>query len=169
MIVVQLDGFFRGHYQNAYVTHDLARAEALLARTLGLKDFLHFEPDMIVETPNGPRRLQLSLSTAWSGFLQIELIQPIGGFTDFYRGMLPDDQDDFRPRFHHVAVRRPYREGLAQEFVDLGMPAVLEGRVQGLIFGYVDARHSVGHYIEYCGATDENWAYNGWPAGKPIL
>jgi hypothetical protein len=159
---------FQGHYQNAYVTHDIDRAADWFTRRFGVEDYLRYDSDMTVETPQGTEPLQLRVAMVWSGHLQLEVIQPLGGCVEFYRDFLPRDRADFVPRFHHVAVRRDRPEGMREEFVRRDMPFVLEGEVPGLVFGYADARVACGHYIEYCWATEENWAANGWPAGKPV-
>lgn len=47
--------FLRGHYQNAYVTHDLDAAIKLLDERYGLGEHIVFEPDMILTTPDSDK------------------------------------------------------------------------------------------------------------------
>jgi hypothetical protein len=54
------------------------------------------------------------------------------------------------------------------EIATLGLPFAFEGDAPGLIFIYLDARESLGHYLEYMYATPEAWAMVGWPEGKPV-
>jgi hypothetical protein len=47
--------YFKGHFQNAYVTHDLDDALAGIDKRFGKIDWIVFEPDMILKTPTGDR------------------------------------------------------------------------------------------------------------------
>ena len=98
--------FLQGHYQNAYVTHDLDRAMALLTDRYGVGDYIVFEPDMQLKTPSGVKPSKVRAALAWAGGLQLELIQPVSGHLDHYLPFLPADRTDPSPRFHHMAVRR---------------------------------------------------------------
>jgi len=158
------------HYQNAYVTHDLDKAVTLFERKFGLRDFLVFDPaEMTVRTPTGEQPYAARVATAWAGGLQLELIEPLSGYVDFYRGILPDDRSDYVPRFHHIALRRPTEDVMRREMAEAGFPLVMDGAVPGLTFAYVDARAEFGHYIELCTAIDAMWDYNRWPAQKPVF
>lgn len=161
--------FLRGHYQNAYVTHDLDAAMELLTDRYGLKDYIVFEPDMILKTPQGEKASSVRAALAWDGGLNIELIQPVSGFLDHYLPYLPADKKDPTPRFHHVAVRRDDEQAMRAEIDRLGLPLAFEGYVPGLIFIYLDARASLGHFFEYVWATPEMWTATGWPEGLKLL
>jgi glyoxalase/bleomycin resistance protein/dioxygenase superfamily protein len=161
--------FLRGHYQNAYVTHDLDAAMDLLTKRYGLKDYIVFEPDMILKTPQGDKASSVRAALAWDGGLNIELIQPVSGHLDHYLPFLPKDKNDPTPRFHHVAVRRDDEQAMREEIDRLGLPLAFEGQVPGLIFIYLDARESLGHYFEYIWATPEMWTATGWPEGLKLL
>ena len=158
-----------GHYQNAYITHDLDKGMELFKSRFELGEFLVFDPaELTVQTPRGESPYSARIATAWAGTLQIELIQPLSGFVDFYREVLPDDPADVLPRFHHIALRRPAVRELHRDMAESGMPMVMEGAVPGLTFTYLDARPVFGHYIELCTATEEMWQYNSWPTNKPL-
>ena len=161
--------FMQGHYQNAYVTHDLDAAMELLTDRYGLKDYIVFEPDMILKTPQGDKESSVRAALAWAGGLNIELIQPVSGHLDHYLPYLPTDRNDPTPRFHHVAVRRDDEQAMRDEIDRLGLPLAFEGQVPGLIFIYLDARASLGHYFEYVWATPEMWTATGWPEGLKLL
>jgi hypothetical protein len=161
--------FLKGHYQNAYVTHDLDRAMAGISERYGAKDWIVFEPDMILKTPEGEKASSVRAALAWVGGLQIELIEPVSGHLDHYLPFLPADRTDPSPRFHHMAVRRDDQAAMRAEIDRLGLPLAFEGEVPGLVFIYLDARPSLGHFLEYVWASPEGWEMIGWPAGRPVI
>ncbi len=161
--------FMQGHYQNAYVTHDIEAAKDILRKRFNIDHYIQFEPNMPFTTPQGLKQVHVKACLAWTGGLQIELIEPIDGYIDDYVSFLPRDRTDPTPRFHHIAVRREDQQAMRQEIERLGLPLAFEGEVPGLLFIYLDARQSVGHYFEYVWATAEMWQNTGWPAGRPIV
>ncbi|HUD30130.1 MAG TPA: VOC family protein [Novosphingobium sp.] len=158
----------RGHYQNAYVTHDLDRAMQRAGDLLGIAEFIVFEPDMVLETPQGRREASVRAALGWSAGLQVELIEPVSGYVDHYLPFLPPDRRDPSPRFHHVGVRRDDIGAMRAEIARTGLPLAFEGSVPGLTFVYLDARETLGHYFEYVWASAEGWAGQGWPPDRPI-
>jgi hypothetical protein len=162
--------FFRGHYQNGYVTRDIDEAKILMSERFGLSDYVMFDPaDIEVDTPYGRRAYKSRMALAWSGGLQIELIQPLNEDTrELYRDALAPEAGDFIPRFHHIAVRRPTVETLRHEVEQIDLPLLMEGEVPGFVFYYVDMRQQLGHHVEMTWATEEMWAYNKWPADRPV-
>lgn len=160
--------FMRGHYQNAYVTHDLDRAMKLVTGRFGKIDWIVFEPDMILRTPQGEKPSSVRAALGWAGGLQLELIQPGAGFQEHYLPFLPADKADPSPRFHHMAVRRDDLDAMRAEIEQLGLPVAFEGEVPGLVYIYLDARESLGHFFEYVWASPEGWEMIGWPEGRPV-
>lgn len=159
----------KGHYQNAYVTHDFDRAKAAIDAKWGAVDWIVFEPDMILKTPDGDKEASVKAGLAWYGGMQLELIQSTKGWNGQYDMMLPADRSDFSPRFHHIAVRRENEAKMRAEIAGLGLPLRFEGSVPGvMVFIYLDARATLGHFIEYVWATPEGWEMQGWPKGRPI-
>jgi hypothetical protein len=163
-----MSSFFKGHFQNAYVTHDLDKAMEMIGDRFGLKDYIVFEPDMILKTPQGNRESSVRAALGWQAGHQIELIQPVSGFLDHYLPYLPADKSDPTPQFHHTAVRRDDLEAMRSEIDRLGLPVLFEGEVPDLIFIYLDARQTLGHCFEYIWATPEGGEMQGWPEGRPI-
>jgi hypothetical protein len=158
-----------GHYQNAYVTHDFEHARAALDARYGKVEWIVFEPDMVLQTPDGERKASVKAGLAWYGGMQIELIQSTKGWSAQYDPMLPANRADPSPRFHHIAVRRKNEAEMRREIEELGLPLVFEGSVPGvMVFIYLDARETLGHYLEYVWATPEGWQMQGWPEGRPI-
>lgn len=156
---------FRHFFQNAYVTRDLARAEAMIGQRHGIADWVHFEPEMEVWTAtdgHGPCRLKVALG--WVGGLQVELIEPVSGNLRHYLDYLPADPADPTPRLHHICMRVADWDGTRAEATRLGWPVAYEGGVEGCKFLYLDARGSLGHYVEYMWMSEEMWAASGGPA-----
>lgn len=160
--------FLKNHFQNAYVTHDLHKAMQLIDDRFGKTDWIVFEPDMVLETPQGPKESSVKAALGWKDGLQIELIEPVKGFVDHYLPVLPADKSDFTPQFHHIAVRRDDEAAMRKEIAELGFPVLFESSVPGLIFIYLDGRETLGHCFEYIWATPEGWDMQGWPKDKPV-
>ena len=161
--------FFRNHFQNAYVTHNLDKAMKLIDDRFGKIDWIVFDPDMILETPEGPKASSVRAALGWTEGLQIELIEPVSGFLDHYLPALPADKSDPTPVFHHIAVRRDDEAAMRAEIERLGFPVLFESSVPGLIFIYLDGRETLGHAFEYIWATPEGWDMQGWPKDKPVV
>jgi len=161
--------FLRGHYQNAYITHDFDKAVALVEQRYGKLEWIVFEPDMLLKTPHGEKESSVKAGLGWVGGLQLEIIQPTKGWREHYDHVLPADCSDIVPRFHHIAVRRDDLDAMRAEIAELGLPLAFEGEVPGLVFIYLDARESLGHYLEYVWASPEGWDMIGWPKDKPLI
>lgn len=160
--------FFKNHFQNAYVTHDLDRAMRLIDDRFGKVDWIVFDPEMVLQTPDGPRDSAVRAALGWKDGLQLELIQPVSGFLDHYLSALPADRSDPTPRFHHIAVRRDDEAAMRAEIEQLGFPVLFESSVPGLVFIYLDASATLGHAFEYIWATPEGWEMQGWPSDKAV-
>jgi len=159
--------FLKGHYQNAYITHDLARAMDMITQRYGVADYITFEPEMALRTAEGERMQRVKVAATWVGWLQIELIEPVSGFVDPFLPYLPADKADAVPRLHHISLRRESLEEIAAESDRLGLPFVCEGGIPDLVFRYLDARDTLGHYLEYVWASPAGWEMVGWPQGRP--
>ena len=160
--------FFKGHFQNAYVTHDLDDALAGIDRQFGKIDWIVVEPDMELKTPSGIKESSVKAALGWHDGHQLEIIQPVRGYCDHYLPVLPADKRDATPRFHHIAVRRDDEAAMRAEIERLGLPLEFEGAVPGLVFIYLDARKVLGHHFEFIWATPEGWEMQGWPKDRPV-
>ena len=160
--------YFKGHFQNAYVTHNLDKALAGIDQRFGKIDWIVFEPDMVLKTPTGDKESSVRAALGWHDGHQIEVIQPVKGYLDHYLPALPADKNDATPRFHHIAVRRDDEAEMRAEIAELGLPLLFEGAVPGLVFIYLDARESLGHCFEYIWASPEGWEMQGWPKDRPV-
>jgi hypothetical protein len=160
--------FLKGHYQNAYVTHDIDQARAMLSERYGLQDWINFEMELSARTPEGERQLGVRVGCAWAGSLQIELIEPVSGAVEPYLPYLPADKTDATPRFHHISLRRDDYAAMQAEISRLGLPFVCEGGVPDLLYTYLDGRSTFGHYVEYVWASEAGWKMIGWPEGRSV-
>lgn len=146
------------HYQNAYVTSDIERAIAVMRQSFGVTDVLQTEATTEVWTPSGSGPSTNKLAFIWVGKLQYELIEPISGPSGLYSDAVDPDQ---LLKFHHIAMRvsgdwDAFRSGLDRD----GRKVVIEGHTpSGLKFCYVDARDTLGHYLEYVWAPEAVWAH----------
>ena len=148
--------FLENHYQNAYITKDLDRAMDLFRTRYDFDGFKHFEVSYELKTPAKSGIATVKLALGWVGELQYELIQPISGFTDIYNEGLPDR---YPLRFHHAAMRIPDWDVFRARVDREKLPVAIEGGTPGqLHFLYIDARDTVGHYLEYCWMTPQRWA-----------
>jgi len=150
--------FLEKHYQNAYVTADLDTALARLSEVHGANSFMSIEVGTQVWTPEGEGIATNRLALGWIGGMQYELIQPVSGPVGIYRDALVPGQ---LLRFHHVAMRADDWDGLLANVARKKKPIVYRGETDGLKFIYVDARDTLGHYLEYVWATPEKWQIMG--------
>lgn len=161
--------FLRGHYQNAYVTHDLKWAMDACSQRYGLENWTTFEVELDVATPAGPNKQATKVACVWDGALQLELIEPVSGYVDPFLPYLPQDKADRSLRLHHISLRRESPAEIAAEIEQLGAPLVCQGGIPDLGFTYLDTRDTLGHYLEYVWATPAGWAMVGWPEGRPVV
>ena len=157
----------QGHYQNAYVTHDIDAAIALMRDRYGLEGFNVFDPELTLETPSGPRVQKVKAGCAWAGGMQIELIEPVHGFIEPFLDVLPADKSDVVPRFHHISLRRDDLDGMMREARECGLEYICSGGIPDLQFVYLDGRASLGHIVEFVWASEAGWNMVGWPEGRP--
>jgi hypothetical protein len=150
--------YLERHYQNAYVTPDINKAIEAMKAQYGLTDadVLYTEATTPVWTPNGSGQNTSKLAFIWIGKLQYELIEPVSGPSDLYSAAVDPDQ---LLRFHHVAMRVMDWDSFRAAVDKQKHPVAIEGEGGGgLKFLYLDARETLGHYLEYVYAPPEFWA-----------
>ena len=147
------------HYQNAYVTRDLDAALDIFRTQYGFDGFKRMEVSYELSTPRERGSATVKLALGWIDDVQYELIQPICGLVDVYRESL----DHQRPmRFHHACMRVPDWAAFRQQVQEEKRPVAIEGGTPGhLMWLYIDARDTLGHYLEYCWMTPQRWALIG--------
>jgi hypothetical protein len=143
------------HYQNAYVTHDLDGALEIFRSRYGFDKFRRMEVSYELTTPAGRGTASVKLALGWIGNLQYELIEPVSGLIDVYQEGLSDASP---LHFHHVCMRVPDWEEFRARVDRERLPVAMEGGTPGhLLWLYLDARDTLGHYLEYCWMTPERW------------
>jgi hypothetical protein len=148
------------HFQNAYVTRDIDKAAAAFKARGDVPETTVFEAEVEVWTPGGRGRIANRLSFIWIGDMQVELIQPLSGLVELYRDWLPADDG---LRFHHICMRVDDWDTLKREVAAQPLPIVQEGGGDHLKFLYLDARSTLGHYLEYTWMTPQMWTRLGGP------
>lgn len=135
-------------FQLAYVTRDLAGAQALFAQRHGIRDFTPIPAhDLELHIPAG-RLASMDVAVAWTGNWMIELIQPLSGAIELYAPALPRDGG---VGFHHVAAIVPGSREDWERFratVDEERIAIEGGR-EHMRFLYLDERDALGHHVEH--------------------
>jgi hypothetical protein len=127
-------------------------------RRLGATDVMSFEAPVPVRTAKGEGVNVLKTAFIWVGNLQYELIEPVSGLTDIYTEELPQDG---RIKFHHICMRIDDWPDFRARVEAAGHPVVLEGGGDFVKFLYLDARDTLGHYLEYVWIAPEQWAAMG--------
>ena len=145
------------HFQNAYVTADLDAALAVLAGQFGIARqprVVEARQDFTSADGTGEGVLRIALIPI--GRLVYEIIQPVSGNVRVYAECVSPDR---LLTLHHVAMRTDDIESVRAQSAIHGRPVALEGAAAelDLRFIYVDARDTLGHYLEYVQAPDAFW------------
>lgn len=148
-----------GHqFQNAYVTRDAAGAMARLKAGMAVRQESFVQVPTEVWTPRGSGPMECRLGFLWVEDTQYELIEPVSGVVDIYRDALPADDGLV---FHHICNRIDDWADFRARVDRQPWPVVLEGHSGPLNFLYLDARATLGHYLEYICMPDAVWAGMG--------
>ncbi len=136
--------------QNAWVVEDIEVAAARWAKTFGVGPFFvaEYGPDILEDvTYRGePGELRMKTAIAYAGPVQVELVEPLGATPNVYREAFPEGHEGF----HHVCVWTDDIDAELARYASEGCAAANLGKVKGggPRFGYVDARKSLGCYVE---------------------
>ena len=148
-----------GFFQNAYVTRNLDKAIADLRDKHGVDGQvmeIPFAADVITPRASGPVTAKVAL--VWVGDVQLELIEPTSGLCQIYSNALPDDDS---MAFHHVGIRIFDMAALRAEAKAKGWTIAFQGGGEGFQFTYIDARATLGHYLEYIELRQDMWEATG--------
>ena len=148
------------HYQNAYVTRNIARGVERFREHADIRTVLETEVEVKLWTPQGEGVGVQKLAFIWVGDLQFELIEPQSGdVLALYRDALPDDDSLL---FHHICNRVDDWDAFMAGVDKQEFPIVLKGGTPGALqFVYLDTRELLGHYLEYVWMVPERWAAMG--------
>ena len=143
---MQLDN----HFQNAYVTRDLDRALEMFRVQHGFDAFKRYEVSYECRTPAGTGTATAKLALGWIGNIQYELIQPVSGVIDVYADATTSlAAERSLLYFHHICMRVDDWDQFRVQLDRDQLPVVVEGGTPGhLLWVYVDARKTLGHYLE---------------------
>lgn len=148
------------HYQNAYITRNIAKAVARFREHADTRKVLETEVEVNVWTPQGEGVGVQKLAFIWVEDLQFELIEPQSGdVLALYRDALPADDS---LSFHHICNRVDDWDGFMGQVEQQEFPVVLKGGTPGALeFLYLDTRPLLGHYLEYVWMREDRWAAMG--------
>ncbi len=145
-------------YQLGYVCDCPIEQAIALFRGRGMTHEPHIiEVDQPVDSPQGEVINKLRLCFIWIGDTQYELIQPLTDPLGIY-GNAPANGAPIR--FHQICMRV---EGSWEDFLartkaqDLPVSMWRDMGGDNLKFLYIDARSTLGHYLEYTWMTDAQW------------
>ncbi len=148
------------HYQNAYVTRDIAKGVETFRQWTSPRLVIDTEVDVHLWTPHGEGSGRQRLAFIWVDDFNYELIEPISGdVLKVFDDALPEDDS---LQFHHVC-HRVDDWNMAMAYLEtLPFPVVLRGGAPGMLqFCYIDTRPWLGHYSEFVWASPERWAQLG--------
>jgi hypothetical protein len=148
------------HFQNAYVTRDIAAAVAQMREHADVRLLLETEVTTRLWTPAGEGEGRQKLAFVWVEDMQYELIEPVSGdVLALYRDALPADNS---LKFHHVCNKVDDWDALWARIEKGPFEVVLRGGTPGMLeFCYLDTRPLLGHYLEYVWMQPERWAGMG--------
>ena len=148
------------HYQNAYVTRNIARGVARFHQHAAIRTVLETEVEVKLWTPQGEGTGVQKLAFIWVEDLQFELIEPQSGdVLALYRDALPADDSLL---FHHICNRVADWDAFMGQVEKQPFPIVLKGGTPGFLeFVYLDTRELLGHYIEYVWMVPDRWQAMG--------
>ncbi|MET0364407.1 MAG: hypothetical protein ABW169_07110 [Sphingobium sp.] len=131
------------HFQMAYATNDMGRAQDLLSKRLGIRDFREIGGP----TPAGG---QVRAALAWVGTIMYELIEASGPGSALYMDRLPQGEG-FHMRHHHLGYLihdQAQWDGVMHEAERNGWAIPYRNRNPMLEACFVDVPE-LGHYLEY--------------------
>jgi hypothetical protein len=134
--------------QNAYVVRDIEDAMNTWIEVMGVGPFFYMKHIPLADMKHRGNAIDLDISAAvaFSGSVQIELIQQHNSGPSAYRDVVPEGQDGF----HHICLYPDSYDDLLAQYLAKGIPMSMEGKVAstGGRFCYVDAREKLNCMVE---------------------
>lgn len=143
-------------FQIAYLTRNIDKAMNKFRDEADIRTEYYTESEMEVRTPAGPRKMHVKLAFMWVGDFHYELIEPIAGLEEIF----PAPQDDSL-HFHHTCMRVFDWEKFRRDVELQPYPIAFEGGNGPNYFLYLDARETLGHFLEYAYLPDDIWKITG--------
>jgi hypothetical protein len=140
--------------QNAYVVRDVQASMHQWINTMGIGPFFLLDHINLqnVEYRGTAIELDISAAIAFSGSVQIELIQQHSDGPSAYRDVVPEGSEGF----HHICIYpEDYDRSLA-DYEAAGMPLAMKGEIasSGGRFCYMDARSNLNCMMELVDVPD---------------
>ena len=148
--------FAGSHFQNAYVCDDIEAAIAAFREAGLAKDPRILETNDMVDTPDGPKAMELKVAIFRLGGLTYELIQPVLDETGVYSNA---PGSGGAVRFHHTCARVADWDEFRAQLAGSEFPVAMErdygeGQIK---YVYLDARKALGHYVEFTWMPESMW------------
>lgn len=148
------------HHQLAYVTRNLEKSVAEFKARARTRWDAAVDATFNVTTPDAAGTLSAKIAILWVDDVQFEFIQPVSGLDALYRDWLPEGDG---LKFHHTGWIVKDWDEMQAGLVRNPWPVVVTGESHGAKFTYVDARATLGHFVEYVWMTPETWKLMGGP------
>jgi hypothetical protein len=145
--------FLENPYQLSYVTADLDQAIAVMKEQFGVEGFRILSgsgPGLRVWTPEGEGDMVVKTAVARAGKWIIEIMEPVSGPVGHFRDHL---QPGKPLTLHHIGVMTDDIDAARAASEKMGRPVVMAADFKGGRLIYVDARATLGHYVEYVWAA----------------
>lgn len=146
--------------QNAYVVRDLGTSMTFWMDTFDIGPFFVIPhiPLTDVTYRGAPAELDISAALAFSGNIQIELIEQHNDGPSAYRDVVPAGEEGF----HHICLYPDDYEGFVARYEAMGYPIAGGGALasSGTRFAYMDARARLNCMVEIVdapGGTGAMW------------
>ena len=136
---------FQGHFQLAYVTHNLEAAQAVMGDHYGITRWEVL--DMAAADHQSPA---FRIANAYIGGRMVELIEVNPDVESLYSAWMP--QGDAVLRFHHLGFLISDADEYArvrQHLIDCGYAIAAEGSFGDILdYFYADTSAALGHFYE---------------------
>ena len=132
--------------QMGYVVVDLEAAMAKWTDTLGVGPFTII-PHVAVDDGlyrGSPTQVDISVATADSGGIQLELIEQHNDVPSCYRDLFAKGEEGL----HHVAIHTHDYDAEVARYETLGCPQAFGGVFEGTRFVYMDTAPELGIMVE---------------------
>lgn len=164
--------------QNAWVVNDIESSARQFSATLGIGPFFvaRYDSSMFesLSYRGAAGELVMQTAIAFSGDMQIELIEPAGDSPSAYRDVYAPGETGF----HHLCFWSDDIDADLAHYAALGCEAANVGKMRrGPRFAYVDARERAGCMIELLehsvplAALFDSWqqANAAWDGVEPVV
>ncbi len=134
--------------QNAYVVRDIEASMQAWIETMGIGPFFLLPHIKLTDMQyrGTPIEIDMSAAVAFSGSVQIELIEQHSSGPSAYRDVVPEGEEGF----HHICLYPDDYDAVVAQYAAKDMPVSMDGKVasSGARFCYMDARPQLNCMVE---------------------